>query len=372
MQMLMPDDGFNPIAKHRPYVPVLQTHKGERSALSQVEPSDWSNMTPVMQIVGDRDAPDELTDSRVRGWTKNLADAVGAHAFFIDVVRLRPDLPVAVKASKVPVLRRVHERLRARALTFVPVYREEWASPDIARIVSDADAEDGRGVAIRLNLRGGVSAAGATFADRATAAAKMIEVPASRTDLFLDVGHVDRDAEPDVEGIAAAVQGVASGGWRNLVLTATTMPSSLGGGIVPPGATVTFPRHEWNLWRAVARKLTPVVVAYGDYAIQHPTPPHEKGGPGMRPNVRYTTDSATVVVRGVESVLTGGNEQYPGLCEKLIERKDFAGPDFSWGDHVIAGCAAGEIPPGGQSMWRGAGTSHHLRHVLTQLAEDAR
>lgn len=367
MQMLMPDQSFNSVSDASAYVPVLQMRKGERTALANATASEWSRMTPVLQVVGDLDNAPPLTDSRVRGWTKDLAGAVGAHTFFVDLVRLPPDRPVRVKSSELPVLRRLHERLRLRRLTFVPVYREEWVSATLARVVSDADALDGRGAAIRLDLRG-VSATGATFAARADAAAKLLGVPASRTDLILDGGCIDLNAEPDCDGVAAALQEIAAAdGWRNIILVATTMPSTLGGGIVGLGATAVLPRHEWTLWSNVAAQVTDVKVTYGDYGVQHPTPPYDPGGPGMRPNIRYTTVAGTVVVRGTESVQTGGNDEYPELCARLVERSEFAGGDFSWGDRIIEDCAAGEIEPGGQSMWRGAGTSHHVRHVLTEL-----
>ena len=106
-------------------------------------------------------------------------------------------------------------------------------------------------------------------------------------------------------------------------------------------------------------------------AVQNPEPPLEDQptGPGQRANIRYTTDDATLVPRAVGAVIQEGAEQYRQLCRLLVAQPEFAGRDFTWGDHQIAECADGIGEPGWQNQWRGAGTSHHLRHVVEQLAE---
>lgn len=64
-----------------------------------------------------------------------------------------------------------------------------------------------------------------------------------------------------------------------------------------------------------------------------------------------------------------GLEQYRDLCQQLVRSDSFSGADYTWGDSVIDGCARGTIAPGAQEMWRGVGTSHHLRFVIGQLQQ---
>ena len=79
----------------------------------------------------------------------------------------------------------------------------------------------------------------------------------------------------------------------------------------------------------------------GDYAVQHPDPPHDENGGGntMRANIRYTDEQLTLIARGQGPVVQAGREQYRELCQMLIEREEFAGRDFSWGDAIIEDCA---------------------------------
>jgi T4 beta protein len=51
-----------------------------------------------------------------------------------------------------------------------------------------------------------------------------------------------------------------------------------------------------------------------------------------------------------------------------VERPEFAGGDYSWGDAQILDCASGTQEPGSNNAWRGAGSSHHLRLVTEQLS----
>ena len=129
-----------------------------------------------------------------------------------------------------------------------------------------------------------------------------------------------------------------------------------------------LPRREWQLWRA----LTSILggrLSFGDYCVQHPKPPQEKTGPGMRANVRYATKDGVLVARGWGPVVQTGKGEYVRLCEMLVHDARFAGESYSWGDKLIAQCARGEIEPGAQGMWRGAGTSHHLALVANQVAQ---
>lgn len=87
----------------------------------------------------------------------------------------------------------------------------------------------------------------------------------------------------------------------------------------------------------------------------------------MRANIRYTSDNVTLVARGRGAVVQEGREQYRELCRMLVDRPEFVGSAYSWGDEQIAACASGAIEPGWQNLWRGAGSSHHLRLVTEQV-----
>jgi hypothetical protein len=107
--------------------------------------------------------------------------------------------------------------------------------------------------------------------------------------------------------------------------------------------------------------------AFGDYAVQHPHPPHDGGGNNGRANIRYTVDREILVARGVGPATQQGPEQYRELCQQLVGRPEFAGRSYSWGDATIEDCADELIESGSRNAWRGAGTSHHIQVVTDEL-----
>ena len=127
------------------------------------------------------------------------------------------------------------------------------------------------------------------------------------------------------------------------------IPSMLGG-FVAIGTIESIVRREWAIWRELESHGVTRMPTFGDYAIQHPFPPSEGGGPGMRGNIRYTVDDRVVIARGLTPVNQVGKAEYPGLCQQLSELPEFLGPRYSWGDGVIDACGRGLISPGTQNL----------------------
>lgn len=318
-----------------------------------------------MNIVGRKTQPDEYKAENVSSWLGKIAGAVGDHPLFLDIMRMKPTHPVITTKGIVPLLERVYWAARRRGLAFVPV---AWVGKsDVAhlKIVHDAVDADGRGVALRYPIR--------TLALEPTKQkvyfAQMLKATGAEVtsaDLLIDLDYLDTDAEIHAEDLGPAIAGVMGlGDWRSVALLGTSMPSMLG--CIPEGTLGTLARKEWDVWTALSKLGLARLPSYGDYAIQHPTPPQDGGGPSMRANIRYTIDDVTLVARGRGPVIQEGAEQYVSLCQELVARKEFAGRDYTWGDRSIDDCANGVEEPGGQNVWRGAGTSHHLRFVTDQL-----
>ncbi len=354
------------------YVVALQSLTGERDALANASAGTWAHLTPLIQIVGPRTAEKEpFTRKRVAGWVKRVSDAVGGHPCFLDIIRLKATDPTE---GEQPVLAVIHEAARKRNLAFVPVLRLRDTKATV-NLIREATLADGRGVAVRYPMLGTASADGRSPQTLLKEALGAVSVEVNGADLILDLGFLSEDVEIYAEDLLPAVDNlIAVGEWRSVVLLATAMHRSLGGGVVQEGTVGRLPRREWQLWSALRTSGAARLPTYGDYAVQHPEPPSdgESSGPGMRANVRYTLDDVTVVPRGRGPLQQEGAEQYRGLCRQITDEPQFAGPGFTWGDGLIDDCANGMGEPGSQSRWRGAGTSHHLRHVVEQLARGIR
>ncbi len=354
------------------YVPVLQSQPGERDALARATPDTWEHMTPLIEILGPKEKKTKpFTHDRVRAWVKKVADAVGDHACFVDTLRFRATDRAEADGGLSPVLEAIYAQARKRGMQFVPVLRLSDSKPTVKQIREAAEC-DGRGVAIRYPILVAASVDGRGPQTLLKEALDSVGVDVVGADLVLDLGFLQPDVDVDPAYLQSDVEELlAVGDWRSVVLVGTAMHRSLGGGVVDEGTVGRLPRREWDLWLELRARRPERIPTYGDYAIQHPDPPWEgeESGPGMRANIRYTLDDVTVVPRGTGPVVSGrGAEQYRDLCQEVMAEPKFAGPDYTWGDRIIFECAHGLGSPGNQNLWRGAGTSHHLRHVVEQLA----
>jgi hypothetical protein len=327
-------------------------------------------MTPLIQLRGPKiPRKKPYREQAVKGWVKKVSTAVGHRPFFLDTLRLAATHATTTKNSECPVLAVIHAAARKHGLQSVPVLNLGKKSAEI-RLIRNAALTDGRGVALRYRLLSLALPAGQTIEAWINETLAAVEVDFCGADLILDLGFLSQDIEVHAEDVAPAVNELtAAGKWRSVILLGTSMPSSLGGGVVQEGTIGRLPRREWDLWASLREYGLDRVPTFGDYAIQHPNPPLEgdESGPGQRANIRYTTDDVTLVPRAIGAVVTEGREQYRDLCRQLVTQPEYAGRDFTWGDELIADCAYGDDEPGWQNHWRGAGTSHHLRHVVKQL-----
>jgi hypothetical protein len=352
----------------RHYVPALQNRPGELEALRHAPQDVWDKIVPLIHCVGQKKRADPISAAAVKGWLKRIDAAVGSHPFYLDVLRLRPNFPVKTSTGEAPVLQEMHTAARNRGLQFIPVVWVGESSKAHLNLVANAAIEDGHGVALRYRFREIAVGPGASQGDLLADCLGDLGTDVTDADLLLDLGYLDPEAEIDAEDIVAVLEQVTGvGEWRSIVLLGSSTPQSLG--CVKEGTIGEIARREWDLWSELLAAEPLRMPAYGDYAVQHPRPPMDGGGPGMRANIRYTTGARMLVARGEGLVIQEGREQYRELCQWLTKSTDFAGNAYSWGDQTIGACASGVLEPGWQDVWRGAGTSHHLAVVVSQLPQ---
>ncbi|MGH3260918.1 MAG: beta family protein, partial [Trebonia sp.] len=301
------------------YVAALQTKAGELTALREASAQTWAALTPLMEVLGPK-APgtEPFTRSRIDGWAKRMAAAVGNHTIYLDWLRMSPNHPANSRSGSMPVLTAIHDAVRRRGVVFVPVLHLSDV-PATVRQVADCAGQDGRGVALRVPLLGTVSPDGRSMATIVKEALDFVQVDITGADLLLDLRQIPEDAEIDAEDLVPLIEDLATTGqWRNVVLLGTTMPRSLGGGVVVAGTVGRLPRKEWLLWRAVRGSRISRVPTFGDYAVQHPEPPLDVAEGqvphGIRAAIRYTHETETVIPRAKEPRRIEGREQYRQLC----------------------------------------------------------
>lgn len=348
----------------RGYVPVLQDHAGERGALAGLRataPDVLGSVTPVIEIVGRKTT--HMTRNAIKGHIKRLAEALDtSQPIYIDFIRADPARMLDTPRGPLATADIAYDAARRRGLQFMPVV---WSDSRSAHVNAAANASiiDRRGLALRHRLLGRAPIGSASAADPLVATLASLQVGAEDVDLLLDLEYLAPDTEISPDRISRLVtQYVAAGKWRRIVLVGSSIPATLG--CVPEGENGFIERREWQLWRSLSSEVHDIL-DFGDYGIQHPRPPKDSG-PGMRANIRYSIDDQHFVVRGRGEVRIEGAAQYAGLCERIVESGFFAGDSYSWGDDLIKRCADGSLSPGDQTMWRAAGTAHHIRIASSQ------
>ncbi len=382
-RQLIPPDPYDPLPRStRNYVPVLQDHLGERTALSHASGKAWSHMTPLIEVVA---RGGKMSHESIKSHVRALKKAASDRPIYLDIKKVEPCALTDTSAGERPVVEILHETARARGLASMPVAWTD-SSEQHLQIVARSSYEDGHGLALRHKVGGVALPSGTTLDKLLEARLNKLQVDAGEVDLLLDLEYLAPDTTPSATWVAGILSRcVRVGSWRSIVLLATSVPSSFGNGLVPEHSKKELPRHEWSLWKEIATRVDQPV-AFGDYAVQNPVPPPNPPPIGPWANIRYTLEEKLFVVRGFET-RTHGTEQYAELSSWVASHPSFRGASFSHGDSEITSWSTEASPLSGgmafddvfeeetdepprrasPTYWRGVGTSHHIELINEQL-----
>lgn len=178
------------------------------------------------------------------------------------------------------------------------------------------------------------------------------------------VGQDNRLRRADIESIAGLAE------YRDVVLLGGAFPKNLTGFKV---GQHEHPRHEWISWLNTLdwgkHGIRPI--AFGDYTIQHPEYEEPKAAVmNISASIRYAADKYWVIMRGegVRNPGSAGFAQWPANAMMLVERAEYKGAGYSFGDGYIASKAV-DSPrgTGNPETWLRAGINHHVTLTVRQL-----
>lgn len=356
---------------HDHYVPILKGKNGEFGALQTLTPSVRTALTPLLEVPPipwdfDEVRPAKTIDQHLEKVGQKIERAWGHdRRLFVDLPAWIPE-GERMSDGEHP-LHYVFRSLRTRGVEAIPVVgllrHNEYlqACRDIVR-------QDNRGICVRMRREDfeDFDDVGGTVAG----VLGKVETEVQNADLVFDLGSLT-PGERNL-GARAVIRLINQlpelSQWRTFTLAATSFPQSLIG--LPPSDASWIPRQEWTLWRDIVRSGDQLarIPTFGDYAISHTEPP-EVDPRIMRPSasIRYTCETAWLVLKG-RNLRDYGFAQFHDLCRDLIERQEYSGRQFSWGDEYIDDCAAERVGRGNLTTWRKVGTSQHLVFVADQIA----
>ncbi|MBZ9909846.1 beta family protein [Mesorhizobium sp. BR115XR7A] len=203
-----------------------------------------------------------------------------------------------------------------------------------------------------------------------TDALKTVGLEPSDCVIFVDFTGAPLDPKIATGSVSGVLDRVGEVGlWQRVVFQGSNFPKK---NPAAPGKTELIPRYEWEVFHASLKEcsIPPDRLGYGDFGADHGKMafPRKKGGGRAHRQLRYTTPTNTLVVRGAD---TGRDaDVMSDVCKRIVESEHFAGQAFSAADDRIYCLAKGIIPaPGSASNWREWNTLHHMMRVIRDLGE---
>jgi hypothetical protein len=350
------------------YVPVLKGKEGEFAALEALFSDVRGQVMPLIEVppipydyVNER--PARSLEDHVAGIAQRLQQCWPKSPLYLDFPWFEEDERLSdgrvaldavlkdcleLKVEAVPVVSRSSS---GDYISAASQYANSKSSPVCFRLVVKDFEED-------VDLDGEVERI-----------LKLLRVESTSIDFVLDLEDLGSDASRAVL-VARSIFSVIprKDDWRRIILVGASFPEDLSD--VDASTVSRLPRQEWQLWKTLQRKpeRLPRSMIFGDYAISHPIPRElDPRTMRMSASIRYTTRDEWLVVKG-RNVRQYGFDQYFTLSKALVERPEFSGRTFSWGDAFIADCADGMAGPGNATTWRKVGTNHHITLVTRELA----
>lgn len=357
----------DPATIGHPYVPILLAKRGERTALEHLDERIWDAITPYIRIVPPElcgHGPEEPPTAEL----DHLAQIAGEHVSYLDAVgsprRRRRLAPLGPE-----YMRQVYEAAIASSLAFLPVY--PFRRPDLAQIVASFQSE-ALGAAVLVSQESAILFGTSRLDVDLREEVRSLGIEPRRLDVIVDLGYIQPGADDAASAIWLVRKAAEAAPWRSFVLAATSVPDSVAREI-PDDSLNAIERRERALFDAVQASVDPHL-RFGDYAVQHPTPPARGPAPNMRANIPYTAGDFIFFSRGGQSIAQIGRDHVPEEYQKLAIRLCLHPPVATldcrcWGDQVIQELADGQRHAHGQQMMRAIATCHHVTVVAEERTQ---
>jgi hypothetical protein len=351
------------------YVPLLKGKEGEFAALETLNSDVRAALMPLIEVPGvpydyANERPAKTLEDHVSGIAERLQKSWRDRPLYVDLPWHANEEQLADGRIALDAVLADCARLGVKA---VPVVSRSSSAKCLAAAGAYSEARD-TGVCIRLLVEDFEEDIDPdTEIDRLLAGLGGASV--NSIDLIIDLEDLGSDSGRALLVARSIFSMTPKRNFRRMILAAASFPEDLSD--VDAATISTLPRREWELWKTLQRRpgiLPRHDLIFGDYAITHPVPKElDPRTMRMSASIRYTTRDNWLVVKG-RNVRQYGFEQYFELCKELVQRPEYEGRDFSWGDKYISDCADGMTGPGNATTWRKVGTNHHLTRVMREIA----
>jgi hypothetical protein len=354
---------------HKHYLPILKGRKGEYGALSTLSSAVRRALTPLIEVPPipwdwEEEQPAKSIDQHLAKVGANFEQSWPSdRPFYVDLLWIPEEERMSDGEHPLEYVFRVARERGSSAIPVINLIRGDAYIEACRNVVQ----QDKRGLCLRIQRED--FAEFPVIENQMLGMLQRVAVSTKTTDLILDLRSIATPQQVEVDAVIGMIEAIPQlREWRSFTVAATSFPPNLTG--LRPSDSSLIDRAEWRLWLDLWRRRRDLTrrPTYGDYGISHPEPA-EVDYRVMRPSasVRYTAEDDWLVLKG-RNLRDNGFGQFYEVCRDLIERPEYSGARFSWGDSYIYECAAERTGPGNLTTWRKVGTSHHLAFASRQLA----
>ncbi len=356
--------------ENKHYVPILKAKEGEFKALEVTRNQTKNLMTPLLEIVSipwdyEYDVEGKDINAHLGNVGKKILDnwGTGRRIFidsnYLESQRLMNDgithhMEFLFNDFRLKNI----EAIPATSLTRHQRYKEA------IRLIKDTD---GKGICLRLNKEDIGNPA--LLLQKIDQELDFYNIGPEEVDLIIDFRYIGgTEANLTALVILTTINNTLPyiNNWRSLTFASAAFPVDLRD--IVADSFDTLERTDWIIWNMLQGFNLKRYPAYGDFSIANPD--IVEGDPRIltvSANIRYTCDNYWLIARG-RSTKTHGYEQYYSLSEELIQRPEYLGSAFSWGDNYINECAARRVGTGNQTTWRKVANNHHFEKTVNQIS----
>jgi hypothetical protein len=351
------------------YVPALKWRQGEYQALLRLADAAKPRIVPFLIIPPveydfEEGEPKKSREEQIESFPKRLKAKWGTRAAWVDV---DASLHEAKLAGYNDAFSFVFGEIRKFGSLAVPAASIDY-SAGVLKSIANIRAADKRGVALRVRLEHLMAA---DFQTKVADLLKTLITPASETDLIIDLGN---PAYEPYDVFAKALIGTFSkltnlDSFRSFVVIGTAYPDSVQDIAVPGGE---IERSDWIFFKRLIAAMPASMRRpnFGDYTIVNPTFTANFDMRMIKPagKVVYTFKDKWMIRKG--GSFRDNRTQMHQHCAHIVKSGAFRGQTYSSGDDYIGRCARKEADAGPSTLtrWKEIGISHHIMHVLEDLA----
>jgi hypothetical protein len=336
------------------YIPILRGKLGEFSALENIDEDNLYELSPLIQILPDRNLKRKGDYFKILSTKISKAWNFEGNLLFLDF-KYTHDIEFIDKLLL---------KLSGNGLNIIPVI--SLASNDkYFEIIRKGYTANG--LCVRLEK---THARPRKLSELLAKVSDEFEISENEIDILIDLGSITSHEDIFLyqNTFQMLYESIANrDNYRRIIISSGSFPEDVTS--FKSNTITAINRFEWELWNNIKDEVNDPKLIYSDYGNIHPVfDPTIPGFPGSC-SIKYTTENHFIIFRGIKaSDHPEGGAQFHEKSRELISHECYDGRNFSWGDEFIYNCAHNNVTSGNLGTWVKVTLNHHLTKIVDILS----